>query len=495
MIAAKAFRRKVDYQVLRWQARLDGAWADRVLPAVAAAGLFVVLAALALARARSLDTGTEIARWVQGAWLLTNGHAPEISLTGDHLFESQGAVGFGVIAQGTRVVPPIPFLIIVQSLALALGVLPIWWLCRKVCSLRAGAAGAAVVAYGLYPPLHELNLADFHPETIAVPFLLAGAYASLRRQWWWAVVLCLVAVSMRSDLGLSVAAIGVVAAIDTRSRHAFRLVAFGAGWFLLATLVAQPMFGDGSFVHAGAFTDYGSTLHGVVWGMVTDPVSVFSDLLARANFTTLVALAAPVAFLPMLAPRYLLPIAPVLAITFVADVPLRGVDGIANLVPAIVFVFVALPFALAKIGRRNIERITVDRRMLGALTLAALVFFIQDSPSSPYERPWQWGGRSLADQARLEAVSMVEGGERVRSTRPALAELASRYHLVEAVDGRSIGGRAFTADVDALLLDESLTGSWRQARYDGVIRAVENQGFELVYDRDGVLLFLRDPDA
>jgi hypothetical protein len=494
VIATKALRRKLDYQLLRWQARLDGEWADRVLPVAGALGVFVVLVAVSLARARSLDTGAEMARWVQGSWFITRNESPDLTVTGTNLFEAHGAIGFALIAQGTRLVSTIPYLLVLQAGALAVTVIPIWRLCRKVCSLRAGAAVAAVAAYGLYPPLHQLNLADFHPEALAVPLLVGGGYAGFRRHWWMATLCFVVAVSLRADLGLVVAAIGVVLLIDTRSRHAPRVIAGGVAWTLLATLVIQPAFGDGSFVHADAFAGYGDTLHGVLWGMATDPLGVLGDLFARDNFVALVALLAPVAFLPVLAPRYLFPVAPVLAIAFVADVPVTGPEGAANVVGAIVFVFLALPFALARLGRRNIERITVDRRLLGALTLAAAVFFVQDSPSSPYERPWDWGGRSLADQARLEAMSLIGTDDRVRTTEPTLADLADRRFVVLAEDGPWLGGRAFTAGIDALLLDRTITDDWSAVRYDGVVRAIQNEGFALALDRYGVLLFLRAAD-
>jgi hypothetical protein len=491
VIATKALRRKLDYQLLRWQARLDGEWADRVLPIAGAVGLFVVLVALSLARARSLDNGPEMARWVQGAWFITRNESPDLSVTGTNLFEAHGAVGFALIAQWTRLVSTIPYLVVLQAAALAAAVVPIWRLCRTVCSLRAGAAVAAVIAYGLYPPLHQLNLADFHPEALAVPLLIGGAYAGFRRRWWLATVVFVLAMSMRADLGLVVAAIGFVLLVDTRARQAPRFIVAGIAWTLIATVVVQPMFGDGTFVHAEAFARYGDTLHGVVWGMVTDPLAVLGDLFARDNFTTLVALLAPVAFLPVLAPRYLFPAAPLLAIVFVADIEVTGAAGAPNIVVAIVFVFLALPFALARLGRRNIERITVDRRLLGALTLAAAVFFVQDSPASPYERPWDWGGRSLADQARLEAIGLIEPGDRVRTVESLVADLAARRFVVVAEDGPWVGGRAFTSGIDALALDRSITEDWSVQRYDGVVRAIQAEGFDLALDRYGVLLFRR----
>lgn len=492
MTAARTLRRKLDYQLLRWQARLDGEWADRVLPLLAAAGLFVVLAALSLAQARTFDTGIELGRWIQGAWSITNGQGADTTLAGGNLFEPQGAWAFWLIAQISRLVPPAPLLIVMQSLGLALGVIPIWRLCRKVCSLRVGAAVGAVVAYGLHPWLHTLNLADFHPEALAVPLLLATAYAGLRRRWVLMLIWAVAAMALRSDLGFTVAAIGVLVMLDTRARPAQRLVWLGLGWGLLSMLVLQPMVGDGSFVHASALADYGDTLHGAVWGMITDPLGVLGDLLARENFTLVVALGAPIAFLPLLCPRYLVPVVPVVTLILVADVPVLGAEGSANVIPVMVFAFVALPFALARIGRRNIERITVDRRVLSALGLAAVVFFIHEAPSSPYEGPWAWGGRSLVDRVRADAVALVPDDTAVRSSPSMVAALAERQDLYAIDDDPAANALTLTRGVDAVLVDGTFGESWNRARRNGVLSAVENQGFERVFDDQDVTLFVRD---
>ena len=55
------WRRRLDNLSLRWQARLDSATADRVVPWSAALALFVVLVGLALTQARSLRTGADLA--------------------------------------------------------------------------------------------------------------------------------------------------------------------------------------------------------------------------------------------------------------------------------------------------------------------------------------------------------------------------------------------------------------------------------------------------
>lgn len=504
MTVTRNLRRRIDYRILRWQARLDAAWADRTIPWIGSIGLFVVLAAMSLARARSLETGDDMAVWVQGAWLLVTGREPEITLTGQNLFEPQLAIGFWPVAQLTRVVAPIPLLVIVQALALSLGLTPVWRLCRRVCDLRVGAAGAAVVAYAAFPALHELNLTDFHPEALALPALLWGGYQAYRGRWRFAVPLFVVALSMRSDLGLTVAAFGVSMWWGGGGRGGRRLAVAGVAWTLVAQLVIQPWIGDGTFVHAEAFADYGDSPLDVLWGMLTQPLELIADLMARENFVLLVALLAPVGFVPLLVPRRIVPYVPVMCIYFVADVTLAGPAGVQMLVPAIAAIFLVLPFGLERLGRRNIERVTVDRRLLVGLVLSSLAFFVLLSPSSPYEHPWEWGGRDAADGARLDAIDEVEPDERVRATSTMIAELGERK-VIAGVDADSpLDGAALAEGVDVVVIgpevsdpasdglvfqldpdeDEDDTATWHDE--------LEDEGFELVSDDHGVYVYRRE---
>ncbi len=73
MTTPPPLRRRLDILVLRWQARLDAEWADRVLPGATTALLFVWLSALSLARHRGVETGMELATWQQASYLINDG--------------------------------------------------------------------------------------------------------------------------------------------------------------------------------------------------------------------------------------------------------------------------------------------------------------------------------------------------------------------------------------------------------------------------------------
>jgi len=167
--------------VLRWQARLDQPFADRTLPWLFAAVLFLVLAAPALARARSLEPSETLARFTQAVTMLHDHRSDRITLNPAGVASPQSLASL----DGSLVLYPLGYLlgflparsslVVLQSAALAVAVVPLWRLARTVTRLRVGATAALAVAYGLYPPLHALGLDGFDPLALAVPLLFCSS--------------------------------------------------------------------------------------------------------------------------------------------------------------------------------------------------------------------------------------------------------------------------------------------------------------------------------
>lgn len=484
-------RRRLDNLSLRWQARLDSAWADRVVPWAASGVLFLVLASLALAQARALQTGQDLGTYAQAAWLINRGEAPVTTITDLDLFAEQAGIGFYPIAWLTRILPTIPTLLVVQSAALAVGVVPLWRLARRVANLRVGAAGALLVAYSLYPALQNLNLADFHQAALAVPALLGAALFGLERRWWPFAACCAAAMACRADYGLVIAGLGLLLVLEG-SRRAGGITAIAAlVWTVVALQAIQPSLAEGSFVHADAFAAYGSTPLGVAWGMLTSPLEVLGDITSEENFRLVVVLLAPVFFLPVIAPRYLLPAIPLECLYLVANASDERAARPEHVVPMLAFVFVATVFALSRIGRPSVERVNVDRRVLGALMLASLVFFVQEADSSPYQDPWAWGASDGADAARREAADLVPDDAAVRASPSMLALVAERERVEVLVVAPNPHVRRAAADVDLIAFDEESAPEWDEDDRRRFVDGLQSLGFERTYDRDGIQLYVR----
>lgn len=477
--------------MLRWQARLDSEWVDRVLPWLLSTGLFLWLVALALAKARSLDGTVDLAAYTQAAWNIREGHEPVMTVTnGAHVLAQQAAFLFYPMVGVTYLTTIIPGLLVIQSAALAVAIVPLWRIARRLANLRVGAVGTLAFVYAVYPTMHNLNLAGFDPAVVALPGLLAAFYFGLTERWRWFAACCVVIVLARADLAIAVAGFGGLLVFEGKRRHGLLTMGSALGWTLVAALVIQPAFGNGSFPHLDAFADFGDSPATAAWGMITHPLEVLTRLVSEQNFNLAVTLLAPVVFLPVLAPRFLVPVLPLQVLYLVADVPSEAVYG-KQTIAITAFIFLATAMALRRLGRMGVEKITVDPRLLGALLLAGTVFFVRDAASSPYREPWDWGGQDEIDAVRLDAQELIAPDARVRASRSMLQVLAERQVLYQLELGDRPDPARAAREVDVVVLDEREIQGWDAVERRVFRLGMQTSGFEVVLDDQQIVVFER----
>jgi uncharacterized membrane protein len=500
-------RNRLDWLLLRWQARLDAQWVDRVGPWVAATGLFIVYVSIALARASRLDAGDDLARHLQAAWHLAGGRAP-VTTVGEqgNLFADRFPILFVPVAAVTRLLPAMPTLLAAQAGALALGILPLWQLARKVALLRVGATTALCLAYALHPAVIDLDLADFHPAAMAMAPLLTAAYYAERRRWGRFAVASVLTVGFSSELGLVIATMGVLLLLERERRAGLRATVLGLAWTFGTLLLIQAPIGTTGLVGPGAFDSYGASFLDVIIAMVRNPFRPLGDLLVQENVDLVIWILAPLLFLPVLAVRRLIPAIPLTALYLIADVPVRGPDGGARTMPLVAFSFVAAAFALARLGRRNVERVVVDRRLLALLVSASIGTWLIGSALSPYEEPLRQTGER--EEARRQAIDLLPPVVPIRVPEAMSVPVAERDTIlltpVEVATGDDVvdtddtdavadplDPTELTRGVDALVLDETDYPSLDPVEAYDLRRAIEAQGMAQLSRKDGIAVFVR----
>lgn len=481
--------RRLDWLLLRWQARLDATWADRVVPWALAAIVFVVYAAVALARVDRLEAGPTLARHVQAAWHLAAGRPPELTIGADgNLFADRLPALFLPVAALTRVLPGATTLVVVQAAALAVGIVPLWLLARNVARLRVGAALALTFVYACHPAVADLALGDFHPQAMALAPLLAAAYFAERRSWGRFALASAVAVLWSAELGLVVAGFGLVLVAEGERRNGTRIAVAGLAYTLVALLALQSPLGRTGLVAPGAFDRYGDSGFEALVGMLRNPFRPVVDMLGEPDVVAVAWVLAPLAFLPLAAARKLLPALPLTALVLVADVPVQGPDGAGRLAPLVAMSLVAATFALARLGRPSVERVIVDRRLLGIVTLAAVAATLTSSPLSPYDDPWSIAGeREEAGRAALAAVPPVVP---VR-VPPQLATSVAERRRVEVIDPDVLDAATITDGVEAVVLDEEAYTDLDAAARHALRRAIEAEGMVQVHREGDMSTFVR----
>ena len=487
-------QRRARRRLVKVQARLEAGTGDRWIPLVIGATLALVLSWVSLAREGSLDTGIDLAGYAQGVWLLGEGFVPEASLFGDgvHLLELHWSFILYPLAPLGVVSPVSQMLVVTQSIALGLAVFPLWGLARKVANLRIGAATALTVSYALHPATHGLGIDDFHPETLAIPALLAVAYFGARKRWFWYWLFVLVVLACRADLGLAVGLWGFVLLGDGERRAGLWTLGVGLVWALGLLLVLQPIVGEAA-VTGGQYGAYGDSLGEVLLNGIRHPFDLLKDLGSRANVKLLVSLLSPILFLPLLSLRYLLPAVPLGALYLIAESQDTGTFSEQNAL-LLAFMFIAAPYALNRLGNMGVIRVFVDKRLLATLAAAAVLSYISASPISIYDKPWEWGEVDPVEQAIIDAAAMLEADVAVRASPSALGPLAERPWLYPLETDREPSVQFDAFDVRAMLVvDREIPERSPERRAEFAERMQNLGGFELIVDdqENGVSLFYR----
>jgi len=247
---------------------------------------------------------------------------------------------------------PSPELLLwIQTLALAAGAVPLYRLAQR----RLNSTGLALVlaaAYLLYPATGFVNRFDFHPEVLAIPAFIAAFDALEGDNLKGASLWLLVPLLSKENLGFSVAAFGLYAALFRRR------VRFGLAWAGVGLAVSSatmfwliPSLRHGPSDTLARYGWLGETPGEMVRTLLSRPQYVWQHLAEPNRGLCLLQLLVPTGFLALLGlPEFLL-VAPGLSINFLAQHHCQAEIYCHYTVPVIPFVHVATVVGLQRLSR------------------------------------------------------------------------------------------------------------------------------------------------
>ena len=216
-------------------------------------------------------------------------------------------------------------LLVFQTLAMAAGGWPIYVLTRKHIPTLPLLAPVLVVAYYLMPALLSVNLFDFHPVSLATPLLLYAVLSLEYKRYGWFLLACVLAASCKEDVPFAVALLGVLVVWKYKLPRLGTLLFFcGIAWGLIAFLVVIPHFYSGA-VHSNYWYRYeslGSSPGAAIVNILLHPWLLFATFLTLDRFYYIIGLLRSTGLFALLAPEWLLPALPALAINLFSDYPL-----------------------------------------------------------------------------------------------------------------------------------------------------------------------------
>ena len=400
-----------------------------------AAALGVTLAVFVLAftaatwtaHARFGTYGFDLGIYDQGTWLLSRPRAPFVTVRGLDLLGQHAAYIMALVAPLYRLWADPRLLLLLQVLFLALPALVLYRLGGR--HLGHPAAGLAVaVAYLAYPGVQWAISWQFHPEAIAAGLLaLAVAAADQRRHGRMALWLALAALC-GAELGLVVAGFGLLLVAGGRRAVGWRTAGAGLAWFLVATYLLAPL-------HAGRVTRLFETDYGIAG---TGPRALLASLptmaghalqtgLANDGLFYLLLVFLPLLGLPLLAPRWLLPVAPPLLLNLAAVQPEHHQLRFHYLATAAPLLAAGAVAGLAAV------RSTRRRWLAPALVLLVVVAGFTSWRYGP--APWARDPVAIpsgpTDQVRREALALVPDGAPVSAQYNLVPHLGHRVEVYE----------------------------------------------------------------
>jgi uncharacterized membrane protein len=232
-------------------------------------------------------------------------------------------------------------LLVIQTLVVASGAYPAFWLARL--RLRNDLAAVVIaLLYLLYPAQQQASIFEFHAVTLTAALLLFTLYFMYTRRTVWLFVFAILSMACKEELPVVIACFGLWSILfQHRWRSGLGLVALATTWVIVELLMFRLFSPTGRPLLASRYAYLGSGPLQIVLHVVRHPLSMLHQhVLEHNHLQYLRTLLGPAGYLPLLAPWVLVLAVPSMALNlFSAD--LNQYLGIfqysAEIVPVLIF--------------------------------------------------------------------------------------------------------------------------------------------------------------
>lgn len=369
-------------------------------------------------------------------------------------------------------------LLLIQSLALGMGALPLYLYTKKILNKRYGLLVGGL--YLVYPSLHWINLFDFHAVSFAIPLTLAAWYYLNESKYWLMSVFIILAAGTEENIIVTILFIGLYLLVKRRWRIGSAVTLSSLVYFGLVGYVIMPAFGGG-IARLDRYQQFGDTLPAIIAGVITNPVLTAATIATPAKALYLVKLLVPVFFLPLLSAGHILLLIPGLLQNLLTNTESQYAsfyhyDSI--LVP---FILIASAHGLKHIFDRQF----VSSRILATtVTASAIICLVWLSPLSPINIPI-----NKFDRQRIQTFRQI-----IKAIPPT-ASVAVDTNLVPHLTHRE---HVYLAGTERLLVDFVVIDSYNiigfpdQAAFDQYLNQYRQSGhYELSIISDRYFVFKR----
>ena len=412
-------------------------------------------------------------------------------------------------------------LMLLQTLVVASGVFPVFWIaCRRLSSPLAGLIFA--IAYLLYPQLQSAILFDFHAVTLTMAFLVFAIYFMLTRNNVGLLIACVLALSTKEEVPLDIVMIGLaILLFQRRWKLGAGIIGLSLAWLAMAIIAMHIASPVGHSPTAARYGYLGADPIQAGIYLVTHPIQVLREaIFDDAGISYLSILLGAFSFLGFASPFTLILCLPALSINLLSSdanmhqglhqysaeiVPIMVVSAISGI--AVLLELVALgqrkhllatdafsnlrkriAYAFARLGLKTPP---VSRVALVALLAIAFAGCLVQQRTMNLGNPptflaLAWPTATAHSDLANTVVAMIPADASVSAQDTLAPHLSHRRYIYQYPYG--------VEQSDYVVLDTAgfIYPFTDQSAYDQSVRDLQSSGhFRTVFARDGYLVLQR----
>ena len=249
---------------------------------------------------RGLGTSAyDLGLYDQGVWLLSRFKAPFVTLMGRNMFGDHASLILVFFAPLYWFHAGPETLLVVQSMAIAAGSIPLYLYARRRLD-NDWLAVMAGMCWLLHPAVGLSNLENFHPDSMLGLFVPLALYAALERKWRLYIVAVVFSALVKEDVLLVLVPLGAWVAVRRDRRIGYATIAASViatlvGMFvLMRSLIGVP-------TRNGWRIPYGG-VDGFIKESLTNPSTVLKYLTSEGRLFYIWQMVSPVGVLFLLMP-------------------------------------------------------------------------------------------------------------------------------------------------------------------------------------------------
>jgi uncharacterized membrane protein len=378
-------------------------------------------------------------------------------------------------------------LLIFQTVALAVGAIPVWWLAEKHLGNRNWAAILALL-YLCYPALRGVNLYDFHPVALATPLLLFAFWYLDERKYGIFFLFLFVAFLCKEEITEIVFIFGIYILLFHRRRIlGASLAVAGIALFILIVGFVIPHFRSDEFGFFHRYDYLGDDFKEILTTLITRPGYVCRHVFTPEKRGFAARIFGPLGYTSLLSPSHLLLAVPTFLQSIMSSLPAQYSIKYQYTAPLTPFVFVSAVFGLKNLMYR-VERLPRRiaavigrpefRRVLALMLLLMSLIFFGRSPVGKFREYLP-----TSHTHRIEALL-----RRVPSTASVSALTTFVPHLSHRED---IFMFPKTGKAEYVVLDSLDKWPLKKRDYFRTVRKLLDKAYEIEFAEKSLLLLRR----